>query len=513
MSKDSDKIRKVGDMVLDFRESARSIKKHPFLKVEFDANRVKSIFKRMEFFLGIFAVLIVFVSILMVSNFTSANVAIFYPDNCLGTALNSTLASGSYNEGEEIWNDNSAHLDKQYSEIYCGGFKGEIPDSASPYKFTLHISAKVTDTLLTDEPKSLLPEIFSELGEDNTPEPKEEQIDNIPQNENLDIQAIQDNVQQENGESNNQIISPTEQIPEEISIPEQTQVEIIPDNTNDIVSWLFLNKVYAEDEPQDLVSDIQNIDPIIEPPIEPIIEQTTEPVSQPIIEQILPEIAAEPETQIESINANSIAELSYTIDGSTWVSLGKKTKEEIENGEFDLPLLNEELLNTMEFIQIKLQFISDDIPLYLYINNMSIDIEYEDIQEEEKKEIIDEIIPEKELYRYFGEGHIYDETAKQKCTVEPFSANILQSGDASYSATLSPSYPNSPFRIGFGNLPIGVHPSLTEVTGTGGATIPFSFIADVGSPRGSYNIMFVYREIQTDGKELANFCQLNLVID
>ena len=119
------------------------LRKEPFKleiskkNLDFIANFSKENYK----ILSLFGV--VFIFLISVSYFTRADSTNFYASSCLGGWRNAQNAVGSPDakNNSDFNENNSAVLDKDtLSELYCGGFSGEIPKDSTPKKVFVDFS-------------------------------------------------------------------------------------------------------------------------------------------------------------------------------------------------------------------------------------------------------------------------------------------------------------------------------------------------------------------------------------
>lgn len=358
-------------------------KKQPFIEIHFGVfiNFVD------HFKVPIGIVIITFVSLAFLGSVfvSKANVATFYPDSCLGGWENPANASGkpdldSSAKPEEFTKGNSAVI-KGTSEIYCGGFRGEIPEDTAPKRFILSLSWSIDDGSVIH----------------NEPQP-------------LDLNA-------------NAIDSVTPQVienPEDSSsnVPE-TPPETPPVDTNEPVSWFdkLIPQVYAQE--QDPLPD-----PL--PPVAP--DPEILPVSDPVVleNSIDPQTdITKPDTQINNDSespviqddnvvssdnpatitadnseassvtevqntteepADSFMEVSYTIDGTTWNDLGKIGRNNWQNVSFDIPLSSWEDINLFQIDLKPIQTI-DTYPT-IYLDSVLLSVEYESELKVDVKEAV-----------------------------------------------------------------------------------------------------------------------------
>ncbi len=91
------------------------------------------------------------------SSTSRADVANFYPSQCLGgwshpeNAQNQPELS-SDDQTSDFTDQNSAVLENSSAEIYCGGFTGELPDKTVPKNLVLHLSWAIADATTPENP-------------------------------------------------------------------------------------------------------------------------------------------------------------------------------------------------------------------------------------------------------------------------------------------------------------------------------------------------------------------------
>ena len=135
---------------------------------------------------------------------------------------------------------------------------------------------------------------------------------------------------------------------------------------------------------------------------------------------------------------------------------------------------------------------------------------------------------------------VFDPSAEQRCSVTPFSNEAYPGGSVSYvlsmvaqppppavapsssatasSATMYPPPPIPPpapmvapiYQASLGSLPTGVTGTVVPGGPSGIDTIGLTITPS--TVPGSYGVIVIYKERQTDGRVLPNFCQFNLVV-
>jgi hypothetical protein len=97
-----------------------------------------------------FIIASVLIGALILSSFSTghASIATFHPSTCLGDWEKAENATGAPSVPQESSSkdfslENSARMPASVSSIYCGGFKGEIPEYTTPTAFKLTLSWSV----------------------------------------------------------------------------------------------------------------------------------------------------------------------------------------------------------------------------------------------------------------------------------------------------------------------------------------------------------------------------------
>ena len=103
-----------------------------------------------------------------------------------------------------------------------------------------------------------------------------------------------------------------------------------------------------------------------------------------------------------------------------------------------------------------------------------------------------------------------DPGAEQSCDIEPFSQHVPIGGSADFLINLHPSINGVSYDLEPGHLPPGVSVSINNPIGAIAATSSLTFNAATSSVPGSFNIVMIYHEHETDGSVLANYCQVNI---
>ena len=120
--------------------------------VSFEWRQVGAFIKKHFVLSGTFSILVI-VGLLVWWPFSGkASIATFYPSNCLGGWENVFNAEGEPNlsrNDPSLFNEhNSAYLKNRISQMFCGGFRGTLPQGSKPNMIVLHISWAVGNAAL-----------------------------------------------------------------------------------------------------------------------------------------------------------------------------------------------------------------------------------------------------------------------------------------------------------------------------------------------------------------------------
>lgn len=350
-------------------------KKQPFIEIHF---RVFVNFVD-HFKVPIGIVIITFASLAFLGSVfvSKANVATFYPDSCLGGWDNPLYASGkpeldSSAKQEDFTKGNSAVI-KGTSEIYCGGFKGEIPKDTSPKRFVLSLSWSIDDgSVIHNEPQPF--DLNANAIDSVTPqviEAPENSTDSVPETPSVDSNAPQsflDKLIPKVYAQEQDSLPPVSPDPE---IPPASDPVAPENNVDSNTDTLQADPQINNDEipPETQTSPDANV-------ASPYSPTTDNSGTLEVMENLKP--VEEP--------ADSFMEVSYTIDGTTWNDLGKIGRNNWQNLSFDIPLTSWEDLNQFQISLKPIQTI-DTYPT-IYLDGMLLSVEYESEVKVDVKEAV-----------------------------------------------------------------------------------------------------------------------------
>lgn len=368
--------------------------------------------------------------IIIVSSRGKASATNFYSTKCLGGWQFVENATGEPNlkpgaDSKDFTQKNSAILNQNVSDLYCGGFVGEIPNDISPGKVTVNLSWAITDEKFIEETPTIDTIIDSQ--------------DAIIQDENTDqilnetLSDVSDSKKEEN--LNNEKSSPadTEDKPTENQKPTEKPTEKIDEKANNKTEenpssgFLFFKRVKAQEadpalsaetnpslaEPEQTteqktenVSE-QNEETKAEPVAEPVkaeteIETKEEPAPEKVIEK-----KEKPEENIEDtensvdqiiqteqaleepqIVIEGFLEILYSVDGATWKHLGYVDRQNWQNTSFELEEQNLSW-DAISSIQIELKSLQtfDEQPV-IYLDSLWLSVSYEELQEPVEENVL-----------------------------------------------------------------------------------------------------------------------------
>ena len=299
-----------------------------------------------------------------------AEIIYFYPQSCLGSFINPEKAQGEPEiDNQDLINEtNSAVYLGGFKEIYCGNFQGPIEEreiQSITLKFNMVLTNERRETPITQSISSesliekILPpktiEIINTSTENSTntaPESHPTSTIEIPQSFFYKIVFAEETTNQESTFSNENLTS------------EQTSVT---PTTQEIVTTTLPTTIQEETTitTQETVTSTQELSTT------QIVTTTSEEI-----------ISTTQENQLEQ--TFNYFDIFYTLDGQTWKYLGSITNENLQDISFSIPV-NDWLM--IPKIQIKVQSnpTIENIP-YLYLESMSLEVEYSKNSDKESSE-------------------------------------------------------------------------------------------------------------------------------
>lgn len=377
------KSSKMEDVTLSSRKRLVSLKEKVW-KIELSKKKIAGILKNKRPLVILASVFIVLAGIascfLLVSR---AEVAYFYPTNCLGGWQNPQNAQGGpeveEGAGPEAFNENnSAILKNTVAQIFCGDFQGDIPNDSEPKKIFLKLSwlikteeveeivLPVTTTADFIHPE--FPVISAEPTPETTPTP------NPTPQPTLEITPTPTLTPTPTPE-----LTPT---PTPELTPTPTPEAFLPK----IIRFVLnpFKKVFAE-EPSATPTPAETPSPT--PTLE--LTPTSTPTPEPTPTLPIPsEQSSDTESSILDLSAPSddggqigteppaaFLEILYTLDGTNWQRLAKVNSENWQGLTLEIPGLQwEDLVN----LQISIQNLATVDPMpTVYLDSLRLEVEYE----------------------------------------------------------------------------------------------------------------------------------------
>ncbi len=338
--------------------------------------KVEEVVKKKSLILVILCVFTLSLFYFLFNKKIKAEIVYFYPESCLGSFINPEKAQGKPEvENQDLINEsNSAVYLGGFKEIYCGNFQGPIEEGeiqSITLKFNMVLTNERRETPITQSTSSesliekILPpktiEIINTSTENSTntaPENPPTSTIEIPQSFFYKIVFAEETTNQKSTSSNENLTS------EQTSVTPTTE-EIINTTTQETTTTILPTTIQEETitSTQEAVKSTQEL------------STTTQ------------EISTTPEeitstTQLEQ--TFNYFDIFYTLDSKTWEYLGSITNKNPQDVSFSIPV-NDWLM--IPKIQIKVQSnpTIENIP-YLYLESMSLEVEYSKNSDKESPE-------------------------------------------------------------------------------------------------------------------------------
>lgn len=304
----------------------------------------------------------------------SAQMVSFYSNSCLGGWKNTQKAIGApdirdLSDGKYT-DENSASIDNAVTQIYCGGFKGVLPEDTIQKKIELKFS------WATEE-------------QNNNRKEKEQEDLELKSSEDAAVSTAEATSTKESGSLIDAIINiiappvetyiapteemapgqqapeaPTEQPKEEPTSPEVNIVPPAPDVQEASApepapaagDQSFIDRLFSKAYAQELVG--------------------AETVDTPLAS------SSATSTLVVDETPKAIFEVRFTLDGVTWKSLGYVFSVNNQVS-FDIPLDSIANASDLEKMQVAVETVSTyDLVPKIYLDSMWIEVEYQNLGEE-----------------------------------------------------------------------------------------------------------------------------------
>ena len=304
-----------------------------------------------------FIVASIIIGALVLSSFSTghASVATFYPQSCLGDWERVDNAQGAPslpNESspQDFSTDNSARMSGTVSSIYCGSFTGEIPENANPKTFKLTFSWSVEDkdsSSIRTEPQPF------DIPAQGIVIPAQEQDSST-----IEQQSVQESVPAQEPSSESATVSFFKHLFTTRVLAQES------DPTPPIVSEEVSTQSAQEEAPAvDVSSSAEEV------------VGTADTIEAQDASVPIEEVVTESSSGTVS---DGFMEVSYTLDGTTWNTLGTISRSEWKRASFEIPLEKWENLSTLQ-VALKTLPTFDALPT-VYLDAVKLDVEYTDME-------------------------------------------------------------------------------------------------------------------------------------
>ncbi len=412
----------IEDVTISTKSKVLSLRPNYFV-IKIDKQKIRELFGKEKYFIGYGLVILLVLAVSSFSNPTKADIVNFYPTSCLGGWENPENATGapSLEEDESIesFNEENSTRMRGSSDIFCGGFEGDIPPDAIANSFSLSFRISVDDGSVEHKKSEVLvvPETEDvRVGTDNieiieidsTTEGNQTTDSSEILEESIDGESTPSTTPEESViEIPSDEVVPVESSPEPEAPSESTQPEEsseqAPDSTGESAFMRFFTKiVHAEGEDSSVIENIPEdrvVDTsIVEVDLTDTQTQETQEVaeidvsSSEVINIDRPDTEDAVSESEEGINEDStsnepevvpndaILKITYTLDGEKWTSLGYISMSSWKDLKFSLPL---EQWSDMSSFQVKLEQIStyDEKPV-VFLDSIIVSAEYDGLGED-----------------------------------------------------------------------------------------------------------------------------------
>lgn len=258
-----------------------------------------------------------------------ANVATLYATSCLGGWASSQLAEGEPDlppdaDPELFTAKNSATLDGALAQVYCGGFRGEVPLNAAPKKVVLNLSWAV-----------LSPGSIPELP-NASPAPADLPVTvDVGATAEQQVEAI---LEAPEG-------APAVELTESAPLPEApVEAAPLPEPAAEVsgLPWVAVARA-QEQEATEKSPDLP-------------VEVGQKPQAETAVEALPDMGSVQPQAELPALipvdTEPAFLEISYTIDGASWSTVAKVTAKSWRGLAVELPLESWDELAT---VQVALQ--------------------------------------------------------------------------------------------------------------------------------------------------------------
>ena len=379
--------RSLNDIFLVHKKKLLDLHKR-YLVIRIDTDFFKDFFITHYRLMSIVGVFLIITIIGSFSGFARADVATFYPSTCLGGWEHPENVEGapsltSDSPSSDFTSENSALMQQSTDALYCGGFKGEVPDNTKPTRFRISLLLSVDDGSVVHG--DVQPSDNSITAPINTsPNSSNSSPDTTPIPP--DITAPTDT-------------SPSAPIPDVSTppVPDPTATPPAPDSTtpaptpptdNTPQSFfynLFSNIAFAQDSTTMTSADTLSppslsTDSTSATDVAPATDSTSIPVVAPTVTSPTDSssnVSTTPTTLVTTATTDQFLEVDYTLDGTNWNILGNISRSNWKNNSFDIPLSQ---WTNLENLQIAVKTLPTfDDPSTVYLDSMAVSVDYDNI--------------------------------------------------------------------------------------------------------------------------------------
>lgn len=290
-----------------------------------------------------------------------ANSTHFYATTCLGGWENTLNASGESqitpqerNESEKFTQENSAILNGSQSQIFCGGFEGEVPEGSAPEKILVRFSwttkdvlsfieveSNATTTIITDDFASSTVEIIE------IPEGQPSEVILVPDEHVSLPDELQEMPLGEIPVDANPALDSSEPVSESVPAASSLEEPLEPSAAESFpvsILHFFTSLAYADEQPVEVEVSGETS------------TTTTEDMSQ----------------------QHGVVEVLYTLDGTLWHSLGTVAGHEFAQAQFEIPIEHITEWQDISHIQISVQSLPviDAVAPIIFLDAVWLEAEY-----------------------------------------------------------------------------------------------------------------------------------------
>ena len=344
---------------------------------------LKRIFFPLKMFFPVFALVIVatliYGSFYKGSNEVQANVAHFYPANCLGGWKDVDRIAGQpevRDDNNAVYSEeNSASISNSNAQVFCGGFAGELPATAKHQKVTLNFSWYIGDDInpheRVDNKEEPQMEVISETPTVSPQEQVEPSEEILPESEVPTEATPEPEIPKEEPAS-----KPVEEAPAAEAVDEPTALNLFKN---------FFTIAHAQEEVSEPALVVEEIVTVSEEEVQ-VPEPESVPEPKPTEEELIPRpqpdltSPKEPEAVIESNpSEGAYFEVLYTLNGQDWHTLGFISR--IANDvQIEMPIDLFATVEDLHKVQIALHTVErfDSVPK-IYLDSMWLEVTYDDV--------------------------------------------------------------------------------------------------------------------------------------